>query len=98
MYISISKKGQQISKSTKSIKYTQPNHQILATQYACTGSTTTIPDVTTIVLTKKTTQILSRRLANFNYRHLFILRKSLYFQCLNLIINVSALSTDFILS
>ena len=54
MHISISKKGQQISKSIKSTKYTQPKRQLLATQYACTGGTTTIPDVTIIVVTIQT--------------------------------------------
>ena len=98
MWISIPKKRQQISKFTKSTKYTQPKQQMLTTQYACTGGTTTIPDVTTIVVTKKGTQILLRCFASFNQWQLFILRELLYFPCLNLIINTSALSIDFILS
>ena len=62
-----------MSKFTNSTKYAQPSQQMLTTQYVCTGGTTTIPDVTTMVVTKKTTQILTRRLTYFNYRQLFIL-------------------------
>ena len=75
------KKGQQISKSVKSNKYTLPKRQQLVTQYACTGGTTTIPDVTTIVVTTKTTKILFRQFANFNHRQLFKIRKFLYLPC-----------------
>ena len=54
MYISISKKGQQISKYIKSPKYTQPKRQLLLTQYGGSGGTTTISDVTIIAVAIQT--------------------------------------------
>ena len=81
MYISISKKGQQLSKSIKSSKYTLPTRQQLVTQHACTGGATTKPDVTTIVVTTQTTKILLSQFANYNYLQIFKIRKFLYFLC-----------------
>ncbi len=81
MYISISKKGQQISKSVKSNKYTLPTRQQLVTQHACTGGATTKPDVTTIVVTTQTTKILLSQIANYIYLQIFKIRKFLYFLC-----------------
>jgi hypothetical protein len=98
MGISISKKGQQISKFTNPTKYAQPSKQMLTTQYVCTDGTTTIPDVTTMIVTKKTTQLQSRRLTYFNYQQLSILWKCIYFPCLNFCIPILSLSMSFILS
>ena len=81
MGISISKKGQQLSKSPKSNKYTLPTRQQLVTQHACTGGATTKPDVTTIVVTTQTTKILLSQFANYNYLQIFKIRKFLYFLC-----------------
>ena len=75
------KKGQQLSKSFKSNKYTLPTRQQLVTQHACTGGATTKPDVTTIVVTTQTTKILLSQIANYNYLQIFKLRKFLYFLC-----------------
>jgi len=49
-YISISKIRQQISKFSKSAKYTHPKGQLPAMQYACTSSTTMVPDVFVVVV------------------------------------------------
>ncbi len=80
-YIYIEKKGQQLSKSINSNKYTLPTRQQLVTQHTCTGGATTKPDVTTIVVTTQTTKILLSQFANYNYLQIFKIRKFLYFLC-----------------
>ena len=56
MGISISKKGQQMSKSTKSTKYAHPEGQLPATQYGCTSGTTMVSDVITATVIIQNTQ------------------------------------------
>ncbi len=58
------KKGQQLTKSINSNKYTLLTRQQLMTQHTCTGGATTKPDVTTIVVTTQTTKILLSQIAN----------------------------------
>ena len=50
MYISISKKGQQLSKSTKSTKYTRLQLQSQGTLCACSGGATMKADITYTVV------------------------------------------------
>jgi hypothetical protein len=50
------KKGQQMSKSTKSTKYAHPEGQLPATQYGCTSGTTMVSDVITATVIIQNTQ------------------------------------------